>query len=39
MEEVQFKERRIESCLDHKSMVEWLEKQGFHTIKCTIDND
>ena len=29
----------IESFLDHKAMVEWLEKLGFHTIECTIDDD
>ena len=32
-------EATIESCLDHKAMVEWLKEKGFHTIKCTIDDD
>ena len=29
----------IESFLDHKAMVKWLEGQGFHTIECTINDD
>lgn len=32
-------EATIETYIDHKAMIEWLEKLGFHTIKCTEDDE